>query len=91
MLYVSRTSLSGDLHGVESTLNQFGLTLERRPRYGLKVEGSEMARRLCLASVAIEKLERGHAEPADHSEFAVFDSSDEKCRGTLELVGACVA
>lgn len=54
MLYVSPQSISGDLKRVEEQIGRFGLELVKRPRYGVRVEGSEMARRLCLASAMSE-------------------------------------
>ena len=50
MLFASRSVLTGDLKQVEHTLEAYGLSLARRPHYGVRVEGSELARRLCLAA-----------------------------------------
>ena len=58
-LHVSRASISGDLKGVEAVLTPFGLTLERRPRYGIRVQGPEMSRRRCLAEHLSEKDDGG--------------------------------
>lgn len=60
MLYVSKSALSNDLHEVESMLGQFNLSLEKRPRYGLRVSGTEMSRRLCLAAGAMKASESVH-------------------------------
>lgn len=49
-LYVSPQRISADLRRVETILGRFGLEVERRPRYGVRVSGAEMDRRLCLAS-----------------------------------------
>lgn len=51
-LYVSERSISTDLRSVEQRLKGFGLSLEKRPRYGIRVQGPESNRRLCLASFA---------------------------------------
>lgn len=59
-LYVSPQSVSRDLKVVEDKLEDFGLTLEKKPRYGLRVSGPEMSRRLCLASIASEGLVGSH-------------------------------
>lgn len=40
-LFVSESTLSGSMRFVEQVLNRFHLTLERRPNYGIKVQGSE--------------------------------------------------
>ena len=54
MLFVSRSTVSSDLHCVEATLQRFGLQIERKPHHGIRVSGTEMAQRLCLASVIVE-------------------------------------
>ena len=48
LLYVSARTLSNDMRLVEQKLAQFDLTLEKRPRYGIRVAGGESQRRLCL-------------------------------------------
>lgn len=60
VLYVSPQSISKDLKAVEAKLAEFGLALEKKPRYGVRVQGSELARRLCLASAASEDLIGSH-------------------------------
>lgn len=50
MLFVSRNAITADLRQVEERLARFDLGLERRPRYGIRVTGSEMRRRLALAN-----------------------------------------
>lgn len=54
MLFVSRSTVSHDLRSVEQLFTKYDLTIEKRPRYGLRVVGSEMNRRLCLASIAVD-------------------------------------
>ncbi len=54
MLAVSEKTVSSDLSKVETVLSRFGLSLERRPHYGVRVSGSEADKRLCLASLVIE-------------------------------------
>lgn len=49
----SRSTLSLDLRDVERILNRYDLVLERRPRYGMRVSGLELNRRLCLAASAM--------------------------------------
>lgn len=51
MLFVSQQSISSDLKEVESILTDFNLVLAKRPHYGIRIEGSEMDRRICMASV----------------------------------------
>lgn len=56
VLFVSRATISGELKQVEEVLTRFGLALERRPHRGIRVTGSEVQRRLCLASTAVDTL-----------------------------------
>lgn len=76
-LYVSRNTISGDLKRVEAQLARFDLKLDRRPHYGIRVSGSEMSRRLCLANITLDKL-------AEHRE------SDSQNQVTLDTIAACV-
>lgn len=52
ILFVSRATVSEDLKEVEQRLGRFDLSIERRPRYGIRVVGPEIKRRLCLAALA---------------------------------------
>ena len=60
-LCVSRPTVSGDLRRVEERLEEFGLKIEKRPHYGIRVIGEELSRRLCLASSVVESLAREEA------------------------------
>lgn len=52
ILFVSRATVTDDLREVERRLARFDLSVERRPRYGIRVVGQELKRRLCLAAVS---------------------------------------
>ena len=91
MLYVSRTTLSADMRLVEQALDRFGLTLEKRPHYGLRVTGPEMARRLCLADVAIGGLGKRRSPEARRGPLQTMplgESSED--RRLLDVVSGCV-
>ena len=49
-LFVSRNIISSDLKKAESILKIYGLELERRPNYGIRLIGNEFSRRLCLVN-----------------------------------------
>lgn len=53
ILFVSRSAISSNLKTVEKVLENYGLKLEKRPHYGLRVTGNEMAKRLCLANIVL--------------------------------------
>ena len=63
ILYVSRACISNDLKRIAPVLDRYSLTLEKRPRYGIRVKGPEMGRRLCLAEATVRRME-GSAEDA---------------------------
>lgn len=75
ILYVSRNTISKDLRHVEERLAPFGLALERRPHYGIRVTGPEMARRLCMASVTLD---------------ALIDDAGDDHRASLDVISQCV-
>ena len=78
VLYISRPTATSDLREVEAKLRPFNLTIEKRPRYGIRVEGNEMGRRLCLANAVIESLSV-HQEAADEEE-AEADETGKKTK-----------
>ena len=50
-LYVSKYTISGDLHQVEEELAKYHLSILRRPNYGIRVTGREIDIRNCTAHV----------------------------------------
>lgn len=50
-LFVSKYTISGDLHQVESLLAEYRLSILRRPNYGIRVTGRELDIRNCTAHV----------------------------------------
>ena len=63
MLFVSRSTVSNDLKAVKESLARFSLSLEKRPRYGIRVVGPEIERRLCLANIAVDTLLKNEGIP----------------------------
>jgi hypothetical protein len=49
--FVSRATLQNDMAEVREHLQRYHLTLETRPRHGMKLFGSEMAIRACLTDL----------------------------------------
>lgn len=56
ILFVSRNVITSDLRQVAAALERFGLVLEKRPHYGIRVTGPEMSRRLCLANLTLDGI-----------------------------------
>lgn len=81
VLFVSRASISGDLKQLEPLLEKYNLVLERRPHYGIRVKGTEMSRRLCLAEGVARSL------AADEQEANTFE---EELAPLLDTVSATV-
>lgn len=50
-LYVSKYTISGDLHQVEKLLAEYHLSILRRPNYGIRITGKESDIRNCTAHV----------------------------------------
>ncbi len=49
LLCVSRNTVTACLKQVESIVNEFYLKIDRRPNYGVRLVGSELDRRTCIA------------------------------------------
>lgn len=54
-LFVSRQTLVHDLRKVEAVLDEYGISLEKRSKYGIRVMGQETAVRRCLVHQAVRK------------------------------------
>lgn len=67
ILFCSRRTVSNDLKQVEAYLASFGLKLEKRPHYGIRVRGSEMRRRVCLANNVLDRMSPALASGEKHS------------------------
>lgn len=80
MLFVSRSTISNDLKVVKDKLARFGLAIETRPRYGIRVTGPEIERRLCLANTAVDTLlaDEGIPESTVSSRLDAIESALEQ-------------
>jgi lichenan operon transcriptional antiterminator len=56
-LYISRSTLQNDLKNVKHIFQRYGITLEKRPNFGLKVNGDEFKLRLCIFFHIFQKSE----------------------------------
>ena len=75
LLYVSARTLSNDMRLVEQKLAQFDLTLEKRPRYGIRVAGGG------VTTAPVPGL-AGYGR--------VADTDDAKLAERLRAIAACV-
>lgn len=53
ILYVSEKTITQELKKVENILQQYGIFLEKRAHYGIRIEGDEFAKRQCLMNFHI--------------------------------------
>ncbi|MGU3524108.1 BglG family transcription antiterminator [Enterobacteriaceae bacterium C23F] len=61
--FVSRATLQGDMAEVREWLTRYQLTLETRPRHGVKLFGSEMTIRACLTDLLWQLAQQDSTNP----------------------------
>ncbi len=61
--FVSRATLQSDMVEVREWFHRYNLTLETRPRHGMKLFGSEMAIRACLTDLLWELAQQDSLNP----------------------------
>lgn len=61
VFYISRRTLSNDIREIERRLHGYGLQIERKPGYGIRVCGEETQYRICIASQFIQEKGRRNA------------------------------
>lgn len=61
--FVSRATLQSDMVEVREWFHRYNLTLETRPRHGMKLFGSEMATRACLTDLLRELAQQDSLNP----------------------------
>lgn len=58
MLFISPSVLSQNLKEVRKSLKKYDLKLIQKPHYGMKVEGREFNKRLCLSQIYISYIDQ---------------------------------
>jgi len=71
--FVSRATLQGDMVDVRERFQRYQLTLETRPRHGMKLFGSEVSIRACLTDLLWELSQQGPLNQLNGEE--AFDAS----------------
>ncbi|MGY6039592.1 BglG family transcription antiterminator [Aeromonas sp. AE23HZ002T15] len=56
--YLSRAALQGDMAEVRERLTHFGLSIESKPRLGMRIQGEETAIRACLTQLLYREQTR---------------------------------
>lgn len=54
-LYISKGTLTNTLRQVEETYKKYGITIHKKPGYGIRVEGSEFDLRQCMVDVFVKQ------------------------------------
>lgn len=58
MLYISSSVLSQNLKAVRKSLKKYELKLVQKPHFGMKVEGREFNKRLCLSEIYMSYIDQ---------------------------------
>ncbi|MBS0054126.1 PRD domain-containing protein [Yersinia sp. Marseille-Q3913] len=67
--FVSRGTLQNDMAEVRERLNRYHLTIETKPRYGMKLFGTELAIRTCLTDLLFQLQLQDADNPLLKNEF----------------------
>lgn len=77
ILFISRKTISNDLKEVEKILADYNLRLEKKPNYGIRIEGKEFDRRLCIANVIVG-MDKEYKESVNRIAKSVAEVIDEE-------------
>ncbi|SDZ65729.1 lichenan operon transcriptional antiterminator [Evansella caseinilytica] len=72
-LFISRSTLQKDLRDVKVIIEKYGLSLQKKPNFGLKLEGAEVSIRFCMAEYLFDRTNEG----ADMKQSLPILASDE--------------
>ncbi|WP_144552558.1 BglG family transcription antiterminator [Bacillus sp. X1(2014)] len=73
-LFISRSTLQNDLKDVKRIFGRYGITLDKRPNFGLKVNGEEFKLRLCMADFLFQKMK--HDVCLGDNDLPIFTNED---------------
>ncbi|HML38867.1 MAG TPA: transcription antiterminator [Bacillota bacterium] len=79
-LFVSRTTIAGDLRKVRRQIKQYHLSIEQRSSQGIRIVGSEMMKRLCISEYLFHQ---SSAEGHFVEDSVLFTSSVNKAEITV--------
>ncbi|CNG98511.1 putative transcriptional regulator [Yersinia thracica] len=75
--FVSRGTLQNDMAEVRERLNRYHLTIETKPRYGMKLFGTELAIRTCLTDLLFQLQLQDADNPLLKNEFLSIQTLPE--------------
>ncbi|QWU13137.1 lichenan operon transcriptional antiterminator [Paenibacillus sophorae] len=56
-LYISKSTIQNDLKDVKKALQEYGIELDKRPNYGLRIKGEEVKLRFCMSEYIFNRKE----------------------------------
>jgi lichenan operon transcriptional antiterminator len=54
-IFVSRSTILNDVKDIKKILSRYGLSLEKKPNYGLRIKGDELKVRFCMSDYIFNK------------------------------------
>lgn len=54
-LYISKSTIQNDLKDVKRIFNSYGIVLDKKPNYGLKIKGDEVQLRFCISEYLFDR------------------------------------
>ncbi|WP_166432493.1 BglG family transcription antiterminator [Lacrimispora amygdalina] len=74
-LFISRNVLTGDLKKAEEMLSKYDVRLVRKPHYGIRAEGTEFDKRLCIANYLMKPdfILQGHRRRSTNEMKSIGD------------------
>ncbi len=84
LLYVSNKTLTANLREVEKILADYRLVLDRKPKYGIKITGTEFDKRLCIAdndprAKDVDRQIEGVGSTVETEDIARVEDSIQEC------------
>lgn len=71
-LFISTSRLGIDLKNLRSLLEKYHLTIVNKPNYGIKIQGNERDRRICMAEYFMKKRNSEDNNPAANDSYQVM-------------------
>lgn len=59
-LYISKSTIQNDLKDVKRIFQSYGITLDKKPNYGVKLKGDEVKLRFCMSEYLLNRKRTSH-------------------------------
>lgn len=73
-LYISKSTIQNDLKDAKRIFNSYGIVLDKKPNYGLKIKGDEVQLRFCISEYLFDRKLTNHE--VDSNNISIL-SNDE--------------